>query len=267
LLFPQPSIPTNTLKSIKHIIMNNKTSAPFDSALQAKLSFYTTAALTGALSLGGANAAIVYVDGGDQLLTDAVTTDAAYGAFSFDLNTDGNSDLRLWTQDSTGSATPFDNNALLTAPVGAGLTVGVVGVSAGGFQYPSRLPAGVIIDGSANFQILPQVSTAGTVGWLADGHAGGPGYSNSEWVTAPDNTGYLGIRFKIAGADHFAWMRITVNPQSTTAGSQPRSIVVHEWAYESAPGVGLQAGAIPEPAGLGLLALGSVGLAARRRRK
>jgi hypothetical protein len=58
-------------------------------------------------------------------------------------------------------------------------------------------------------------------------------------------------------------MRLTVEPNSSAT---PRAITVHEWAYESVPGVGIAAGAIPEPSGLGLLALGSAGLAARRRR-
>jgi hypothetical protein len=86
---------------------------------------------------------------------------------------------------------------------------------------------------------------------------------------APTNTGYLGIRFKISGNDHYAWMRITVNPQSTTPGTQPRSIIVHEWAFEDVAGTGIVAGAgvVPEPTSLGLLALGSVGLASHRRRR
>jgi PEP-CTERM motif len=237
--------------------------------LHNRIAAYSATTLTGALSITCSDAAIVYVNNGDQLLTDTVTTDTSYGAYSFDLNGDTVADFRLWTRDMTGTATPYDNNALFTAPLGTGLTVGVMGAVNGGFNYPSRLNAGAVIDGSAAFLTLGQVSTAQSVGWLADGHAGGPGYSASQWIAAPNNTGFLGVRFKIGANDHFAWVRITVGPQSTTPGSQPRAITVHEWAYEDVAGAGIAAGSgvVPEPTSLGLLALGSLGLARHRRRK
>ena len=61
-------------------------------------------------------------------------------------------------------------------------------------------------------------------------------------------------------------MRLTVN--ANTAG-RPRAITLHEYAYESTPGAAIMAGEmpIPEPAALGLLALGSIGLATLRQRK
>ena len=238
------------------------------STLGARIATYSAGAAVGALSIASSNAAIVYVNAGNQLLTDVVTTDSNFAAYSFDLNTDGNADLRLWTRDSTGSATPFDNSALLAAPLGAGLTLGAMGVTAAGYMYPSRLAMNSVIDASATFLTLPQVSTGATVGWLADGHATGPGYTNSQWVLPGTNSGYLGLRFKIGANDHYAWLRITVAPQNLTPGTQPRAITVHEWAYENVAGVGIEAGAgaIPEPSSLGFLALGSLGLAARRRR-
>lgn len=227
--------------------------------------------ITGALSLVSSDAAIVYVNNSAAApLVDGITTDTSYAAFSFDLNNDGAMDLRFWVKDRTGVVgSTFDNDALLTAPLGAGLTLGAVGMAAGGYLYPARLAGGATIDGSAGFITLPQVSSGATVGWLADGNAGGPGYVNSQFTVAPTNTGYIGLKFIIAGNDHFGWIRITVAPQSTVAGSHPRAITVHEWAYEDVPGQGLEAGAgiIPEPTSLGLLALGSLGLAAHRRRK
>ncbi len=238
------------------------------SSLSARITTYSAGAAVGALTIASSNAAIVYVNAGNQLLTDVVTTDTFFAAYSFDLDTDGNADLRLWTQDSTGSATPFDNNAFLAAPLGAGLTLGAMGAAAGGYMYPARLALNSVIDASATFLTLPQVSTLTTFGLLADGHATGPGYLNSQWIQPGSNSGYLGLRFKIGANNHYAWLRITVAPQSTIAGSQPRAITVHEWAYENVAGVGIEAGAgaIPEPSSLGFLALGSLGLAARRRR-
>ena len=249
---------------------SRRTAPSFPVALSSRLGACSTGVITGALSLVSSDAAIVYVNNSaGPVLVDNVTTDTNYAAFSFDLNNDGAMDLRFWTQDRTGTATNFDNNALLTAPLGAGLTLGAVGLAAGGYMYPARLAGGAVIDGSAGFVTLPQVTSGTTVGWLADGNANGPGYPGSQFTVVPTNTGYVGLKFKIAGNDHFGWIRITVAPQSTVAGSSPRAITVHEWAYEDVPGQGLEAGAgvIPEPTSLGLLALGSLGLAAHRRRR
>ena len=249
---------------------SRRTAPSFPFALSTRLGACSTGVITGALSLVSSDAAIVYVNNSAAApIVDTNTTDASYTTLAFDLNSDGAMDLRFWTQDRTGTATNYDNNALLTAPLGAGLTLGAVGIAANGYLYPARLAGGASIDGSAGFVTLPQVSTGGTVGWLADGNANGPGYTNSQFTVVPTNTGYIGLKFKIAGNDHFGWIRITVAPQSTVAGSHPRAITVHEWAYEDVQGQGLEAGAgvIPEPTSLGLLALGSLGLAAHRRRK
>jgi hypothetical protein len=67
------------------------------------------------------------------------------------------------------------------------------------------------------------------------------------------------------GAVAYGWMRISL---SSTSGSQPRAIV--EYAYENSPGVGIMAGAIPEPstlALLGVMAAGALGVRAWRRHK
>jgi len=236
--------------------------------LHNRIAAYSATTLTGALSITCSDAAIVYVNNGNQLLIDAVTADTGFTAQTFDLNSDAVADFRLWTRDTTGTFTPYNNDALFTSPFGTGLTVGVVGQSFNNLKYPSRLNAGNVIDGSAAFLTLGQVSTPTTVGWLADGHANGPGYAGSQWTVAPGNTGFLGVRFKIGADDHYAWVRITVAPQSTTPGSRPRAITIHEWAYEDVAGAGIAAGdgVVPEPTSLGLLALGSLGLARHRRR-
>lgn len=63
-----------------------------------------------------------------------------------------------------------------------------------------------------------------------------------------------------AGAYRYGWVRLSLG---TTAGGQPRSIV--EYAYEDS-GAGIQAGAVPGPAGLAALALGAIGVRSRRRK-
>lgn len=72
----------------------------------------------------------------------------------------------------------------------------------------------------------------------------------------------IGFRFlnSSTGGTHYGWMRIQF---TGTSFSQPRAIV--EYAYENAAGVGIDAGAIPAPGALALLA--AAGFIVRRRRR
>jgi hypothetical protein len=223
----------------------------------SRVASYSSSAALGALSLASSNAAIIYVNGGNKVLSDPAPNNADYSVFPYDLNADGVSDLRFAVR-STSLGTANPSFAGVYAPDVAGSAIGVVGQYLSGYPYAGRLSAGTVIDRSIGFIVLAQV--AGNPASMAFG----PGYPNSQWAFAGSNSGYLGVRFRIDTAEHFAWMRLTVAPQ---ASANPRAITVHEWAYENVPGVGIAAGAIPEPSALGLLALGSVGLAARRRRK
>lgn len=221
----------------------------------SRLATYSSSAAVGALSLASSNAAIVYVNGGNTLLTDPIPNNGNYGFYPFDLDSNGTVDLQFLVR----SIAPGNGSqALIVAPDTVGAAVGILGQVVTGYPYADRLSAGVSIDGSAGFLNLTEA--AGNVASMAFT----PAFPNSQWALAGSNSGYLGIRFNIGTAEHFAWMRLTVEPQ---ASANPRAITVHEWAFENVPGVGIETGAVPEPSALGLLALGSAGLAARRRRK
>jgi hypothetical protein len=73
--------------------------------------------------------------------------------------------------------------------------------------------------------------------------------------------GYAGVKFDIPGGTlHYGYLDIGVS----TGGSQ---ITVYGGAYESQANERIQAGAVPEPTTLGLLALGAAGVATWRTRR
>ena len=71
-------------------------------------------------------------------------------------------------------------------------------------------------------------------------------------------SGYLGVSFYSDTDLHYAWVRMSESDMTLT---------VHDWAYETQPGLGIYAGAIPEPATSALLVAGGLLLALRRKRK
>jgi hypothetical protein len=72
---------------------------------------------------------------------------------------------------------------------------------------------------------------------------------------------FIGLEFPISGINHFGWIRVDINNAAGT-------FVIRDWAYNNSPGVGISAGStVPEPSTLGMLAAGSMGLLAMRRKK
>lgn len=107
---------------------------------------------------------------------------------------------------------------------------------------------------------LLTVGIGTTNNWAGPWFNGGNGVKNR----------YLGLKFKIKGRFHFGWARITV---TTTTNSFTATLT--GYAYETIPGKAIIAGATkdpddaeptasntnaPEPATLGMLALGAAGL-------
>lgn len=81
---------------------------------------------------------------------------------------------------------------------------------------------------------------------------------NSQFDSVTD--AYIGLSFPINAVNHYGWIRVDVDNAAGT-------FLIKDWAYESVPGAGITAGAIPEPSTLGLLAAGALGVSALRRRK
>jgi len=122
----------------------------------------------------------------------------------------------------------------------------LVSFSSGGLSYAAALDAGFAVNASS---VGPSF-----FGSMAYGSAN----PNAQFNNAANK--YLGLSF-FAGATgvNYGWVRVSTN-QATG------SFIVHDWAYETSGG-GIQAGAVPAPGALGLLAAGATGLGVFRGRK
>jgi hypothetical protein len=194
------------------------------------------------------------------------------GTFRFDLNHDGKADIVLW-QDCGGYFNHCDFEAW---PVqGNGVEQGT-----GGEGWAAALKAGAEIGPSAQFnqasRVVMAVRGPGT-------HPPPDGY----WFYS--QTRYLGVAFQIKGKTHYGWMRIK---QSSEHGG-----TLTGYAYETIPGKAIKAGQTkgpdeltgsseaegpddpgpgaslsalvpqaPQPASLGMLALGARGVSLWRRK-
>ncbi len=75
-------------------------------------------------------------------------------------------------------------------------------------------------------------------------------------------TGFIGFRFKTGGNLEYGWARVTMG------GGPSNHITLDDYAYTTGTTpTSFKTGAVPEPASLGLLAVGAVGLLAFRAAK
>lgn len=221
-----------------------------------RLARYCAAGAAGVAAFAGAvttaDASIVFVNYNNQVLLDTAPGNGTFSLFSFDLDGNGTTDFGLGQRSGDASG----GGAIILSPTGG--TLGVVGINSNSYNYAARLGLGANIGPSANFLTLTGIGFSARASL-----ASGVGFSNSQWASPSPSTGYLGIRFTGAsGFTEYAWINLTV-AGNTNPGA--RQITLLGAAYENTGDV-IAAGAVPEPSTLALVALGSVGLAAYRRR-
>ena len=122
-----------------------------------------------------------------------------------------------------------------------------LGSAAGIFRYPFNLPAGA--------SIAAGPFAAFNANYFASLAIGG-GFTHSHFLSP--GTGFIGFRFNGGPGIEYGWARVTMN------GAPGNGFTVVDYAWGDV-GTAITAGQIPEPASLGLLAVGAAGLLIWRR--
>jgi hypothetical protein len=118
-------------------------------------------------------------------------------------------------------------------------------------------PSGVI--GNAAGYVLPFGTAIGSGPTNFFRPGGGTNVGTAVTLNAANLFGIEFLAEEAGGTTHYGWVQITFG---ATAGQR----AITGYAYESTPNATINAGAIPEPGTFAALALGAVGLVARRRR-
>jgi hypothetical protein len=163
-------------------------------------------------------------------LVTGVSNTAPASAPGWDLNPWSSTAFNVWTNNAANPAN--SDGTIIAFPGGNSATL------------TDNLPLGTLIDGTGPFGRTASSETAGLTAFNLN-----------------SSNNLVGFRFfnESTSAVNFGWARFAL---AGTTGGQPRTLV--EYAYDNT-GLPVLAGIIPEPTSLGLLAVGAMGLALRRR--
>jgi hypothetical protein len=243
-------------------------------SVQRRLNSYALAASAAgvtALALSPtANAKIIYTSTHDKVIL--------FHPFALDLNHDGIADFYLNRTAPNPVSEIFSAcqylKTFVSGTIGCASTQGMNAIrtiDSKGRRWGAALNYGEKIQPGkqfVNYASLGRVSSddAGTFFY------NGPWFNKGKGV----KNRYLGLKFKIEGHFHFGWARITIR----TGSGFNFTAILTGYAYETIPGKAIIAGATkgpddepttsfnthaPQPATLGILALGAPGLAIWKR--
>ena len=143
---------------------------------------------------------------------------------------------------------PYGNSTTSVSFWNAAVPAGGTYVLRTGGGNIGNLPAGTLIGPASVYS-----STQGTTGV----------FTGAQPLVLNSNQNIVGFRFQdeIAQCVKYGWLRVGLG---AAGNSQPRTLV--EYAYENTCATGIEAGAVPEPGSLALLAMGAAGMFIRRRK-
>ena len=231
-----------------------------------------------ALAMSHVAEATVIYSGAQNLTIALVDPNAAneIKSANIDLDGDGNVDVVVNVQHhplsaaiatATASVANFGSGGFIQGAPGATFPA-ISGFTANSFSFARKLssgasigPVGAFTGGTSNHIAQGQF---GVAGFTTNGSFSGSSVANpGTWNLS--STGFAGVRFKRAGNDHFAWIRLHFADTSNNGLADTATII--DWAWSDFAGGPIQAGSTPEPAPLALLAAGAVGIASFRRKK
>ena len=205
--------------------MSQKNAIVLDS--DARLTVYAIAAAASAAMVSSASATIIY--SGPQNISIPSSQSQ-----SIDLDLNGIDDIKL--ENYVFGNGPYQGVAVNFNP---GQVVGFV---SGFYVYAKNMTVGDIV-GPAS--VGP--SFTGVMAY-------GANEPNAQFQNVTD--GLVGFSFPSVANTDFGWVRVDVDDANST-------FVIKDWAFDDS-GAPIGAGIVPEPASLGLLALGAAGLACYR---
>jgi hypothetical protein len=144
------------------------------------------------------------------------------------------------------------------------------------FQELRQFGAGVVVD--ANLFALHGTADNGadlynrTIAFTLPSYTFAGTSNAGTWTST--NTAFAAVRFQFAGNTHYGWIRLHWEDQYGVGGGSepdglPDTVTAIDWAWNNTPNAPIATGAVPEPgtALLSLLAAGSVGVLAWKRRR
>jgi hypothetical protein len=232
----------------------------------------TSSGLLGALAIASgtsAYASIITVNTPADLTN---VPNGANTAVNWDINSDGIMDFTFQNRYPNTAAGSYGVVWQLNMNPFAG-TAATNGVDSylSLIRYAFARPAGALFSAASAWSTTTQV-TLGSMysygangfynygGFAADGRTAG---TTANGAVTPGTFAFAGFRFSAADGTHYGWVKLAVNAGLIDFANPIAA------AYESVAGVAINAGAVPEPGTMALLALGAagaLGTAIKRRR-
>jgi PEP-CTERM motif len=209
---------------------SNSSSTARQGSLKRRAAYSVAAGAAACVAANQANAAIIYSGVQDIAIGSGLSQ-------NLDINADSQGDVKLKNYVFGGG--PYQGATVNFAP---GKIVGFTGAN----TYVSALAAGSPINSTT--------ANPTFFGSMAFG-ANNP---SAQFNNA--NHAFMGLSFPAGANLFYGWVRVTINNSAGT-------FVVNDWAYNNVSGSPINAGDIPEPTTLGLLAAGAFGVAALRRKR